>query len=212
MENYTCRVATLPKTKKSSVYFKLEMLDTKETFNVVAFFKDLDSEFKDRILGLIVGEEFQFRGKKKFNNYFGNDEIIIEGKIQDAKKEMTLEEVLSETWFEFQEHIPMPDAKKYSIPANHLFFQKKAPGRTTFWSDGIHLWFEKGGPKSRLSQVFVDHWNRNHFSDAWIHFITDEVLKKWTDHNDKLGPMNENAIKGSGMEEQESLPEGMEIF
>lgn len=110
-------------------------------------------------------------------------------------------------------HHIMPVAKKYAIPADHPVFKRDAPNMKHFWSDGIHLWFGKDSKKTRLSKVFVDHWNRNHTLDQWIHFVTDDVLKSWTEHNSKLGPIEENVIQYDEVEDENySSPEGLEVY
>lgn len=146
MSNFTVTVAAKPTVKPSSLFFKAQLDD--QSINAVAFFKDLDAAFKDKLTTLDVGDTIVFIGRQKINKYTGKEELIIEKPYRDISP-MPAKEI-----------IPVDqrrqEVKKYTFPDGNFF-----------WSDGIEAW-RGNGRKAKLTYEFVDKYNSMVTSDKWL--------------------------------------------
>jgi hypothetical protein len=156
MPNFTVTVSTMPTVKEKSLAFKAAIED--QTIDAVAFFKDLDSAFKDTLTALQIGDTVAFAGRQKMNKYTGKEEIVIEKPFDsNISRDLTYEEAMA---------LPSPDL----IPVDQRYMETKKysfPDGNFFYSDGICIW-KNPQEKVKATFAFIKEYNRRVTRDSWL--------------------------------------------
>lgn len=131
MKAYNCKVVSAPKQKKASLFLKVKVLESNETIDAVAFYKDLDSEFLATLVDLKVDDSITFTAKKKFNDYLGKNELVITGELsnEDAK-------------YAINPSVDFEVGGLSSYNGKPIIYVEKEDGKLSYYTDGDYSWYK----------------------------------------------------------------------